>query len=60
MGPEALVVLDEKEEVVLVGVDALIAQREGDLPRATEQEVLEGRRCAVEAPSRCLILRGFL
>jgi hypothetical protein len=45
---EALVVLDEKEEVVLVGVDALIAQREGDLLRVTEQEVLECRRCAVD------------
>ena len=48
VGAEALVALDEKEEVVLVGVDALIAQREGDLLRATGQEVLEGRRCAAD------------
>jgi len=57
---EAQVALDEKEEVVLVGIDALIAQREGDLLRATEQEVLEGRRCAADVPSPCWILRGFL
>jgi hypothetical protein len=56
---EALGALDEKEEVVLVGIDALIAQREGDLLRATGQEVLEGRRCAADVFDTPRLSVGF-